>query len=84
MPFGEGSNVLDLEDFILSNNLVPCGALFFVIFCIFGWGFKNTLSEINEGSGLKLPKFFKYYMMVILPIIIAVIFINGYISKFAL
>ena len=57
MPFGEGTNVLDLEDFIVSNNLLPLGSLVYLLFCTsrYGWGFKNFMKEANTGSGMKFP-----------------------------
>lgn len=81
-PLGEGSTILDFEDFIVSNNILPFGALYFVLFCIFGWGYKNCFAEINEGSGIKLPRFYKYYFIFVLPVIIGIILIYGYIAKF--
>ena len=58
MPFGEGSNVLDLEDFIISNNLLPLGSLIYLAFCTtrYGWGFENFMKEANEGKGIKFPR----------------------------
>lgn len=81
-PMGDGSIILDLEDFIVSNNILPFGALFFVIFCTFGWGFKNFLAEVNTGKGITLPKFVKFYIAFVLPIIIAFILIFGYLNTF--
>lgn len=83
-PFGEGSTILDLEDFIMSNNVLPLGCLVYLIFCTSrkGWGFQNFLREANTGNGIKFPKQIGFYMHYILPIIILLIFIQGYISKF--
>lgn len=85
MPLGEGSTVLDLEDFILSNNLLPIGSMVYLLFCTsrYGWGFKNFLAEANEGKGVKFPAWARVYVSYILPIIVFVIFIQGYWSKFA-
>lgn len=85
MPLGEGSTVLDLEDFILSNNLLPIGSMVYLLFCTsrYGWGFKNFLAEANEGKGVKFPAWARIYVSYILPIIVFVIFIQGYWSKFA-
>ncbi len=85
MPLGEGTNVLDLEDFILSNNLLPIGSMVYLLFCTsrYGWGFKNFLAEANEGKGVKFPAWARVYVSYILPIIVFAIFIQGYWSKFA-
>ena len=74
----------DLEDFIVSNNLLPFGSLCYVLFCTskYGWGFKNFLKEANCGEGISFPKQVGFYVSYIIPVIILVIFIQGYISKF--
>ncbi len=84
MPFGQGSNVLDLEDFLVSNNLLPLGSLGSLLFCTsrYGWGFENFLKEANEGTGLKFPRWAKAYVSYVLPVIILVIFLQGYWAKF--
>lgn len=81
-PLGAGSNIQDLEDFILSNNLLPIGSMLYLLFCTHrcGWGFKNFLAEANEGEGLSFPKWARIYVSYILPLIVLVIFIQGYIS----
>lgn len=83
-PFGEGSNVLDLEDFIVSNNLLPLGSLIYLLFCTskYGWGWDNFLKEADAGDGLKFPKWIRIYVSYILPIIVLYIFVRGYIDKF--
>lgn len=83
-PFGEGSTVLDLEDFIVSNNLLPLGSLVYLLFCTsrYGWGFKNFLNEANEGEGMKFPKWVYGYVKYVLPLIVVVIFVMGYYTKF--
>ena len=83
-PFGAGSNVLDLEDFIVSNNLLPLGSLIYLLFCTsrYGWGWKNFLAEADAGSGLKFPKWARIYVSYVLPLIVLFIFVQGYISKF--
>ena len=85
MPLGPESTVLDLEDFVLSNNLLPIGSMVYLVFCTsrFGWGFKNFLAEANEGKGLKFPAWARIYVSYILPLIVLLIFIQGYWSKFA-
>lgn len=83
-PLGEGTNILDLEDFIISMNLLPLGSLMVIIFCTwnFGWGWKNAITEVNIGDGVKFSEKCYYYMKYILPLIIIVIFIMGYITTF--
>lgn len=85
-PFGAGSGVMDLEDFIVSNNLLPLGSLVYLLFCVTkcGWGWDNFLAEANTGSGLKFPKAVRFYVTYILPIIVLVIFVFGYNDKFKL
>ncbi|MBE5040229.1 sodium-dependent transporter [Ructibacterium gallinarum] len=84
-PFGEGTTIQDLEDFILSNNLLPLGSLVFLLFCTtrYGWGFQNFLKEANTGTGLKFPARLRFYVSYILPLIVIFIFILGYWQKFA-
>ncbi len=78
-PFGEGTNVLDLEDFIVSNVLLPVGSLLFVLFCTsrYGWGWKKFKEEANTGKGLKVADWMRGYMTFVLPVIILVLFIAG-------
>jgi NSS family neurotransmitter:Na+ symporter len=82
-PFGEGSNFLDLEDFIVSNNLLPLGCLVYLCFCLYkkGWGWENFLKEVDAGKGLRLPRLRIYYKYV-LPLVVLLIFVFGYIDKF--
>lgn len=72
-------DVLDSEDFIVSNLLLPGGALVYLLFCVtkFGWGFDNYIAEVNKGSGLKMPLWIKPYFQFILPLLILVILIRG-------
>ena len=85
-PFGEGSCVLDLEDFIVSNLLLPLGGLVFVLYCTrrCGWGWDKFLAEVNTGVGPKLPvvKALKFYCAYILPVVVLVIFALGLYDKF--
>ena len=83
-PLGEGSTVLDLEDFILSNNLLPIGSMLCLLFCTsrYGWGFKKFTAEANEGEGIHFPVWARIYVSYILPLIVLIIFIQGYVSKF--
>ena len=83
-PFGPGSTILDLEDFIVSNNLLPLGSLVYLLFCTsrYGWGFKNFLGEANEGKGIKFPVWARVYVSYIIPVVVLYIFVQGYSSKF--
>ncbi len=78
-PMGSGSNVMDLEDFIVSNLILPLGSLTFVLFCTtrYGWGWKNFIAEANEGKGLKVAKWMRGYMTYVLPVILIIIFLVG-------
>ncbi len=81
-PMGEGTNIMDLEDFIVNNIILPLGSLVFVLFCTqnFGWGWKNFTDEANQGKGLKVQKWMRGYMTFILPVVIIIVFIMGLIS----
>ena len=83
-PFGAGSNVLDLEDFLVSNLWLPLGSLVYLLFCTsrYGWGWKNFKEEANEGGGLKVRDGIRFYVSYILPIIVLVIFVLGIKDKF--
>ena len=84
-PFGPGSSVLDLEDFIVSNHLLPLGSFILVLFCTLrcGWGWENFEKEANAGNGLKLHKCMRFYLRWILPPLIIFLFVIGYIDKFS-
>lgn len=84
-PFGEGSNIMDLEDFIVSNLILPLGSLVFVLFCVCkkGWGWDNFVQEANTGKGLKIGNWLKGYMTYVLPVIIFVVFVIGIYNFFA-
>lgn len=83
-PLGQGTGIIDLEDFIVGNNLLPIGSLVFALFCSYkmGWGWDNFVKEANEGEGLRYPEKIKFYVKYILPVIILVVFIGGYMEKF--
>ena len=74
-----GMNILDMEDFVVSNLLLPIGAIVYLLFCVtrFGWGFDNYIEECNTGKGMKMPKWLKPYFQFILPVLILVILITG-------
>lgn len=78
-PRGAGSCVLDLEDFIVSNVLLPGGSLIYLLFCVsrMGWGFKNYQKEANEGKGLKVPNWIRGYVTYVLPVIVGLLFIQS-------
>ena len=78
-PMGPGSTVLDAEDFLVSNLLLPIGSLIYLLFCVtrWGWGFDNYLTEANTGKGLRLPRWFKPYFSVVLPLLIVFILVQG-------
>ena len=84
-PIGAGSTILDGEDFLVSNIILPLGSLAYVIFCThrYGWGWDKFRAEANLGEGLKVPSALRIYCAWILPIIIAVISINGIYGVFA-
>ena len=75
---------MDLEDFVVSNVLLPIGALVYLLFCVtrYGWGFDNYLEEANTGNGLKIPRVLKGYFKYVLPVMILAIFVHGIIDKF--
>ena len=74
-----GRDVLDTEDFIVSNLLLPIGSLVYLLFCVtkWGWGFDKYLEEANTGNGIKLPRQLKYYFQFVLPILILIILVQG-------
>ncbi|MCK4580346.1 MAG: sodium-dependent transporter [Dehalococcoidia bacterium] len=84
-PLGAGTCVLDLEDFILSNNLLPIGCFIFALFCSwrFGWGWDKFTKEANAGVGMKFPVWLRGYAGYVLPAIILFILVMGYIQFFA-
>ena len=78
-PLGSGTGVLDLEDFVVSNLLLPLGSLIFIFFCTsrYGWGWKNFTKEANAGKGLKVQRWMRGYMCYVLPVLVAVILVLG-------
>lgn len=81
-PMGGTSGILDLEDFIVSNILLPLGSMIILFFCVLkkGWGWNNFLKEANTGKGLKLPKWMRGYLTFVLPVIVAIVFIMGIVN----
>ncbi|MFR5601008.1 MAG: sodium-dependent transporter [Lachnospiraceae bacterium] len=84
-PFGPGSTIQDLEDFIISNNILPLGSLVYLAFCTsrYGWGFQKFLKEANEGEGVKFPAWLRVYLSYVLPVVVLIIFVQGYWAKFS-
>ena len=78
-PMGAGSTVLDFEDFLVSNLLLPGGSLVYLLFCVtrWGWGFDGYTAECNTGDGPKMPRWVKPYFKYVLPVLIAVILVQG-------
>ena len=78
-PLGSGSTILDLEDFIVSNLLLPLGSLVYLLFCTsrLGWGFKNYQTEANMGDGPKIHNWMQGYLTIILPIAVIFVFISS-------
>ena len=74
-----GKGIMDLEDFLVSNLLLPLGSLTYVLFCVtrYGWGWDNFVKEANTGKGLKVANWMRWYMTIVLPIIVIIIFFMG-------
>ena len=74
-----GRNILDTEDFLVSNVILPAGSLIYLCFCVyrFGWGFDNYLEECNAGKGIKMSRRLKPYLQFILPLLILIILVGG-------
>ena len=83
-PMGEGTVILDLEDFLVSNNLLPLGSLVYLGFCTsrYGWGWENFIREADTGEGLRFPRWIRFYATYILPLIVLCIFVRGYYAVF--
>ena len=83
-PLGEGTVILDFEDFLISDNLLPLGSLIYLLFCVskMGWGWDNFRKEANTGDGLVFPNGVRFYVTWILPLIVAAIFVIGYWNRF--
>jgi len=83
-PMGQGTCIMDLEDFIVSNCLLPLGGLIFVFFCTFkrGWGWENFIAEANTGVGMRFRNGLRLYCTFVLPLIILVVFIAGILPFF--
>lgn len=84
-PLGAGTTIQDLEDFIVSNNLLPLGSVIYLLFCTrrYGWGWDNFIKEADAGQGMKFPAWARGYITYVLPLIVLFIFVQGYWEKFA-
>ncbi|MCI8780388.1 MAG: sodium-dependent transporter [Lachnospiraceae bacterium] len=78
-PLGDGSTILDLEDFLVSNMILPIGSLCYLLFCVsrFGWGFEKYMKETNTGEGAKMPQWIRVYVTYILPVLLLFLIIKG-------
>ncbi|MGN1281931.1 MAG: sodium-dependent transporter [Succinivibrio sp.] len=83
-PMGEGSVILDLYDFILSQNIIVLGSVIYVLYASwnFGWGFEKYSQEAGQGAGFRISSKFKSYFRYVLPVVVMILFVNGYISVF--
>lgn len=79
-----GKDIMGFEDFLVSNNFLPVGCIVYLLFCVtrYGWGWENFLKEANEGSGLRFPKGVRLYLMIGIPLIVLILFIQGYLPLF--
>lgn len=84
-PLGPGTGIMDLEDFLVSSNLLPLGSLVYLMFCTHkrGWGWEQFTAEANTGKGTKFPLFVRGYMTYVIPALIIVIYLKGYWDMFA-
>lgn len=84
-PLGPGTGIMDLEDFLVSSNLLPLGSLVYLMFCTHkrGWGWERFIAEANAGKGTKFPLFVRGYMTYVIPALIIVIYLKGYWDMFA-
>lgn len=84
-PLGAGTNILDMEDFLVSSNILPIGSIVYVMFCTCknGWGFDSFIAEADSGKGMKFPRILKNYMRYILPLVVIVIYLKGYWDTFS-
>lgn len=81
-PMGAESTILDLEDFMVSNVILPIGSLIYLLFCVtrYGWGFEKYLQEANTGEGLKIPKGIRIYVTYILPVLLILLTLQGWLG----
>ena len=78
--------IFDLEDFIVTQNLLPLGSILYLLFCVvskrYAWGYENFLLEADQGKGVRFPAKLRFYFTFILPFIVLAIFVLGYQEKF--
>lgn len=84
-PLGAGTGIMDLEDFLVSSNLLPLGSLVYLMFCTQrnGWGWENFLKEANSGNGMRFPRFVRGYVTYGIPVLVVIIYLKGYWDMFA-
>ncbi len=84
-PLGPGSGIMDLEDFLVSNNILPIGSLIYLMFCTTrrGWGWDAFIQEANAGDGMPFPAAVKGYMTFVLPAVVLLIYLKGYWDMFS-
>ena len=84
-PLGPGTGIMDMEDFLVSSNILPLGSLVYLMFCTHknGWGWKNFVDEANAGTGIGFPTKIRRYMEYVLPLAVIVIYFKGYYDLFA-
>lgn len=84
-PLGSGTTIMDLEDFLISSNVLPLGSLVYVMFCTtrYGWGFQSFLAEADAGNGLRFPHQLRWHMTYIIPAVVVFIYLKGYYDLFA-
>ena len=84
-PLGVGTTIMDLEDFIVTSNILPIGSVIFLLFCTNknGWGWDNFIKEVNLGKGAKFPEKLRSVMTNVLPWIIIIIYLKGYYDTFS-
>ena len=83
-PLGGTTTIQDLEDFLVSNNLLPLGSLVYLLFCVsrYGWGWDNFVAEADAGEGMRFPRKLRFYFTWILPFLVLAVFVVGYWDKF--
>ena len=79
-----GMDISTVEDFLVSQNILPLGSLVYLLFCVskLGWGWDSFLAEVNAGEGLRFPTSIRFYVTYVLPVVVLVIFVLGYLSFF--
>ena len=83
-PLGGTTTIQDLEDFLVSNNLLPLGSLVYLLFCVsrYGWGWDKFVAEADAGEGMQFPRKLRFYFTWILPFLVLAVFVVGYWDKF--